>query len=203
MTLFYLIRHGETEHNAQNNAYCGRSDVLLNDMGHKQSEALAEKLKMIDFSACYTSPLKRAKQTMEYLTEDYKTDSRLLEIDFGNWEGYTKEVISEKFSSNWNAWQHKDSAEIRAGENGETRREAYNRIKSMIDETVKKYPNANVLIVAHNTIIRLLLTGLFEANWSNYRSFVCNNTSIAILDIDHGKFSLNKINDDSHLVKEG
>ena len=48
MTIFYLIRHGETEHNANDNAYCGRTDVYLNEKGHKQSKSLSEKLKNID-----------------------------------------------------------------------------------------------------------------------------------------------------------
>lgn len=37
MTLFYFVRHGETDFNANDNAYCGRSDVSLNDLGIKQS----------------------------------------------------------------------------------------------------------------------------------------------------------------------
>src|SRR5699024_2850416 len=151
----------------------------------------------------YVSPLKRAKQTMGYLNEDFNSDKRLLEIDFGKWESYTKEEISELYSDNWDAWQNTTSGNIRAGENGETMLEAYSRIRSLIDEITKKYPQSNVVIVAHNTIIRMLFTGLFEANWSKYRSFKCGNTSIAILKIEDDKFELSKINDDSHLVKKG
>ncbi|SFK51395.1 histidine phosphatase family protein [Salinicoccus halodurans] len=202
MTIFYLIRHGETEHNANNNAYCGRTDVQLNDEGHRQSRALSEKLKNVKFTAFYVSPLTRAKQTMSYLTEDYSVEERLLEIDFGKWEGYTKEEISERFSKNWSEWQTTSKGDVKAGGNGETMLEAYSRIKSLIDEVSIKFPQSNVMIVAHNTIIRLLLTGLFEAKWSKYRSFKCANTSVAVLKTENDKFELLKINDDIHLVEK-
>ncbi|WP_052747389.1 histidine phosphatase family protein [Salinicoccus sediminis] len=202
MTIFYLIRHGETEHNANDNAYCGRTDVQLNNKGHRQSKMLSEKLAGIDFSAFYASPLTRAKQTMSYLARDYSSDERLLEIDFGKWEGYTKEEINEKFSKNWNQWQTTEVGDVKAGEHGETMLEAYVRIKLLIDELSTEYPQSNVMIVAHNTIIRLLLTGLFEAKWSKYRSFKCGNTSVAVLKTEANGFELLKINDDGHLLEK-
>ena len=40
MALFYFIRHGETEWNAEGRL-CGRTDVPLSDVGRRQAQLLA------------------------------------------------------------------------------------------------------------------------------------------------------------------
>ena len=59
MLTVFLLRHGETAWNADNNRYCGRTDIPLTAKGIKQAEAVAIQLKGIQLDGVYSSPLQR------------------------------------------------------------------------------------------------------------------------------------------------
>ena len=101
--LFYFVRHGETEWNAERRLQ-GRLDIALNDQGRRQSAQCASALRSLiaarrktpaDF-AFISSPLSRARETMEILRsgldlprDGYAIEPRLAELSFGRWEGLT------------------------------------------------------------------------------------------------------------------
>ena len=94
-----LVRHGQTEMNAQN-LYFGKLNPSLNDLGISQAYQAKEKLLNIDYDNIYSSPLERARQTAEicnYLDKDIIFDSNLEEINFGIFEGLNFKGISEKY----------------------------------------------------------------------------------------------------------
>ena len=94
-----LVRHGQTEMNAQS-LYFGKLNPPLNDLGISQAYQAKEKLLNIDYDIIYSSPLERAKQTAEicnYLDKEIIFDSNLEEINFGIFEGLTFKQISEKY----------------------------------------------------------------------------------------------------------
>ena len=78
-----LVRHGQTEMNAQS-LYFGKLNPPLNDLGISQAYQAKEKLLDIDYDMIYSSPLERAKQTAEicnYLDKEIIFDSNLEEIN--------------------------------------------------------------------------------------------------------------------------
>ena len=94
----YFVRHGETDWNRAQR-YQGRTDIALNDMGRSQArrngrvlaDALGAGAGSLDYVA---SPLLRARETMELIraeltlpAAEYRTDDRLSEIHYGQWEG--------------------------------------------------------------------------------------------------------------------
>lgn len=98
--LVYVIRHGQTDWNAIRRLQ-GQKDIPLNDFGRSQAVANGKTLREIlgatasqfDFVA---SPLGRTRETMELLRaamdldpKAYRTDDRLVEVSFGDWEGQT------------------------------------------------------------------------------------------------------------------
>lgn len=91
----YIVRHGET---AKNREKClqGRSDAPLNEKGVSQSEqarAFFEE-RGIRFDRVYSSPLRRAVQTARIIAggqAEILTDDRLLEMDYGPYEGSSLE----------------------------------------------------------------------------------------------------------------
>src|SRR5688500_12019612 len=89
----YFLRHGQTAYNADNNRYCGRTDIPLTEKGIAQAELVQQQLKDISFDAVYSSPLQRAYRTAKIASgeKDVIKDDRLIEADFGGWEGKTKE----------------------------------------------------------------------------------------------------------------
>jgi broad specificity phosphatase PhoE len=95
----YLIRHGETDWNAEGRLQGGR-DVPLNDVGRVQAGEAGLKLlelePMVEDLDYLCSPMSRARETMELLRGQiglhptaYKLDERLRELTFGEWEGKT------------------------------------------------------------------------------------------------------------------
>jgi probable phosphoglycerate mutase len=95
-----MIRHGQTDWNAELRMQ-GQKDIPLNTLGRAQATGNGRALKAIlgdsvdayDFVA---SPLSRTRETMERLRaamgldpQAYRTDERLVELNFGDWEGHT------------------------------------------------------------------------------------------------------------------
>lgn len=114
-----MIRHGQTDWNAQIRLQ-GQKDIPLNDTGRQQASGNGRALKTIigdgagfDFVA---SPLHRTRETMELIRDGmglertgYRTEDRLKEVSFGDWEGYTlaeleretPERVAERELSKW------------------------------------------------------------------------------------------------------
>ena len=92
MLRLILVRHGETEWNAQRR-YQGHSDVPLSALGRRQAARAAERLAALKIDAVYTSDLGRALETAEIIAEqrglEVCAEPRLRELNFGVFEGLT------------------------------------------------------------------------------------------------------------------
>lgn len=98
--LIYMIRHGQTDWNAEGRMQ-GQKDIGLNNIGREQASENGRKLAEIlgaragDFDFV-SSPLGRTRDTMERVRgamglppTGYRLDDRLKELSFGDWEGST------------------------------------------------------------------------------------------------------------------
>ncbi|MGN6464916.1 MAG: histidine phosphatase family protein [Rhizobiaceae bacterium] len=107
----FAIRHGETRWNAEGR-FQGRTDHSLSASGRRQAAENGDRLKAhveclgIEPSriAAYTSPLKRARETIDAVAAEMgierdliKTDTRLAEASFGDWEGLTTLEVKARF----------------------------------------------------------------------------------------------------------
>jgi broad specificity phosphatase PhoE len=193
----YLLRHGETKWNADGNRYCGRTDIPLTEKGIAQAEFVHSQLKDFAFDAVYSSPLKRALNTARIVSgrNDVITEDRLIEVDFGNWEGKTKEEFITEDPSIWNNWC-KDPSITRAGFTGETAFEVVKRVNSFYESVLEKYPSGNILSVGHNGINRLYLSWKLGMNLKDYRRIVQENSSITLFSLDSktGELTLKLLN---------
>jgi broad specificity phosphatase PhoE len=86
MTIFTLVRHGQTDWNVARR-YQGQQDIPLNTEGIQQARTLAMMMKDETFDAIFSSDLQRAMQTAQILAEGRLVkaipDVRLREIGFG------------------------------------------------------------------------------------------------------------------------
>ena len=174
-----LVRHGQTEMNAQK-LYFGKLDPPLNDLGISQAYQAKEKLLDIDYDIIYSSPLERAKQTAEicnYLDKDINYNSKLEEINFGIFEGLTFKEISEKFpdevkkmEENWKDYNYIT---------GESPKEMFQRAISFL-ETLDY--SKNNLVVAHWGIINCIISYFVSRSLDTYWKFEIKNGAVVIFE---------------------
>ncbi len=105
-TLIYFSRHGETDWNATERIQ-GQAEVDINARGRAQADRNGDLMKSLigdgsgfDFIA---SPMRRTRETMERIRtrmgidpKAYHTDPRLMEVHFGDWQGFMLEDIAAK-----------------------------------------------------------------------------------------------------------
>jgi alpha-ribazole phosphatase len=205
MGLFYLVRHGETEWNAEGR-FCGRTDVRLSEAGRRQARSLAERLKPIPFEALYSSPLERALETARLISQPFGLepilDERLVELNYGQWEGKTLAEIVKNAPKTFQAWDA-DPAQV-APPGGESGLEAQQRVVSFLDFLAAKHPQGHVLVVLHKTVCRLAICHALGMSPSEYRRrLILNNAALSIIQPQSYGWQLITFNDTSHLGTRG
>jgi alpha-ribazole phosphatase/probable phosphoglycerate mutase len=195
MLNIYLIRHGETAWNADNNRYCGRTDIPLTEKGLKQAETVRQQLAGIKWDGVFSSPLQRAHTTAQIASgTTVVKDDRLIEADFGMWEGKTKEEFLAENAQLWTNWMN-DPANNRAGGTGETGAEIVQRVDDFFQSLQKQYNSGNLLVAAHNGVNRLYLSHKLGMPLSNYRRFFMENALPSMFTLEpNGEFVLRHLN---------
>ena len=195
MLTIYLLRHGETPWNADNNRYCGRTDIPLTPKGIEQAEEVKKQLKRIEFVNVYSSPLQRAFSTACIASgREAIKDDRLIEADFGNWEAKTKEEFIAENESLWLSWMS-DPATHRAGGTGETGMEIVTRVDNFFQSLLDVCDEGNFMVVAHNGVNRLYMAYKLGMPLKNYRQLVQQNSSITCFTLDkNGTLTLELLN---------
>lgn len=196
MLSVYLLRHGETQWNAEGNRYCGRTDIPLTEKGMGQAQSVREQLRDVAFEAIYSSPLQRAFRTAQIASgQEYViTDDRLIEADFGNWEGKTKEEFIEEDETLWKNWIH-DPGIARAGGTGETGADVVNRVDDFFISVRNKYKQGNILVVGHNGINRLYMAYKLGMPLKHYRRIAQENSAVTLFTLDEdGELILKLLN---------
>ena len=126
------------------------------------------------------------------------TDPRLIEIDFGRWEGLTGEEIALADRTGRAAWL-RDPTSVRAGGTGETGQEVSQRVRELFNDIAATHPESSVVVIGHNTANRLYLAASLGAPLASYRRITLENASISVLELDSGETRWLRINDVSHL----
>jgi len=158
MTRLCLVRHGQTDWNLEGR-YQGQSDVPLNENGRLQAHSLAQILQFHPFAAIYTSDLVRARETAETIAVNLRLpvtiDSRLREINQGEWEGQLVDIIKARYADLWQQ-RSVDPASVRPP-GGETIGEVTTRVQACVEDVVQERPNSSVLIVSHGLALATII----------------------------------------------
>ncbi len=205
MALFYFVRHGVSEWNAENRL-CGRTDVSLSDEGRRQAVRLAERLRGLSPAALYTSPLRRAVETAEIIAAATGVkpivDGRLIELDYGAWEGMTFAEVMELDADAYRAWDA-DPANV-APREGESGAQALARVAPFLDELAARHSGPDrigVIVVCHKTICRLVACHALGLPASEYRRRLSmDNAALNIIQSSEKGWRLILLNDTSHLA---
>ena len=200
-TTVLLIRHGETEWNILGK-FQGSTDIPLSQEGIRQAHMLKNRLNG-DFDYVYASPLKRAYETAQTISEG--TDKTITiaegirEINFGKWEGLTLKGIAEKYPDVFKSWRtDKEEGKFCGGDMSTLN--ASIRARNCIMEIVKEHKGKKIAIVAHGGIIKAGLIGIFGWDMSMYHKIALGNTCINTVTFnDDLKPAIVGLNDTNHL----
>ncbi|ROQ07602.1 putative phosphoglycerate mutase [Curtobacterium sp. PhB172] len=144
-TLLYLVRHGETDWNAQRRIQ-GSTDIPLNDTGRRQAAEAAELLARRQFDAVVASPLSRAAETGAIIADRLGlaapvTYAGLAERSYGEAEGLTDTEVTAKYP-------HDDIP------GRESRSALLARITETLGEIAVRFDGGVVVVATHGAVIR-------------------------------------------------
>ena len=195
--LLYIIRHGETEQNADG-LLQGKTGGNLNTKGIEQARLTGLELRNKGITAIHSSNLDRTLDTALIISDLIGAvlilENQLRERNLGNleekkWDDY---VQAQQASG--------QSHEEFKPEGGESLLEMPIRLKPFLEEISGPYQRTNLLIVGHNALNSVLLDMLTDLTLAEIFEKGQNNCCINILDITAPmKAEVVQINDVSHL----
>lgn len=156
-TVFYLVRHGESENNVLHilNSYPEAKSYPLTEHGRKQIDKVATNdLSETDVDVIFSSPIRRARETAGIIAQEKNMtvleDKRLRETDFGIFDGGPVSDLLAKYP---------DPAK-RVETDGSDGVEGFNgmrtRLRSFLDDVRKQYAGKIVVVVSHGDTLEQL-----------------------------------------------
>lgn len=162
LPLLYIIRHGQTDWNAEERLQ-GRADKDINAVGRAQADRNGERLAELLGDASgfdfVCSPLRRTRETMERVRAGmgldpagYRTDPRLMELHFGDWQGLTYKELEAATPGSTAARSTDKWRFVPPGGEAESYEMLAVRVKTWLDEV--RQPT---VCVTHGGVMRALL----------------------------------------------
>ena len=183
MPIIYLLRHAQSVANTKG-ILAGQDDsVELSKAGFKQAESLISYLSAIKFSKVYSSPLTRCIQTIAPFMEknpkiDFQIDSRVIDMNYGNWSGRKLAVLSKE-SKLKNVQKNPAGFTFPQGESFKGMRKRVDL--ALADLKTKKGP---ILVVTHGDIIKMAITSSLGLPINRFQSFVVEPASLTIINLE-------------------
>jgi alpha-ribazole phosphatase len=157
MRSIVLVRHGAIATTASQ-SYLGQTDVCLSQVGERQMRRLGQVLADWPISQLISSPLLRCRQSAALLCGamqiPWTTDTRLAEIDLGQWDGLSRKEIRHRFPAEYAA-RGRDLAGYRPPD-GESFGDLAARTWPVLEELCRQDGDMT-LILAHAGVNRVLL----------------------------------------------
>lgn len=190
MAYLILIRHGESEWNAQG-LWTGLTDIPLSEKGKQEAQKAVEMLKNIPLNIAYTSTLSRAKETLEIIKKSLRLNNlptiesqTLNERDYGVYTGKNKWEIKEKLGE-------EEFKKLRRSfdypiKNGESLKDVYNRVIPYYKTEIlpKLIEGKSVIISAHGNSLRSLVKFLENISDNDISNLEIATGEIYIYQID-------------------
>lgn len=204
ITTLYLVRHGTTALN-EVCAFQGRYDEPLNEDGLKQGALLKDVFKDIPIDIGVTSPLIRARQTMDFIHEgrDFPVieDADIMELDGGDIEGRLMSEVNIIYGSvAAHMGQQPGKIQMPDGESGV---EAYHRMVDAVLRIVKENAGKTIVMTSHGFVIQCWLNYVNGIPAEEMIDNTVDNVAVSkfVFDADMN-LTVEYIGDSSHLPQE-
>lgn len=180
----WLVRHGATEWTATGQ-HTGRTDLPLTDAGRVEAAALYRPLDRQAFTAAFTSPLVRARETARiagFAEAEVLDDLR--EWDYGVYEGRTTREIREEIPG-WSVW----TDPVPDGEAIEAVAARAQRVLERCDEH-----DGRVVLFAHAHVLRILTACALALDPHDARRLALDAATISVIGHEHDYRALRRWN---------
>jgi len=155
----YVVRHGQVVGFERFPVY-GHTDVDLTDVGIVQMGHLAERLRLANIKAIYSSDLKRSVIGARIIARHHDAPlyamPQLREMYFGDWEGLTLEEIRKGFPRELER-RKADLVNFEIPGKGESLGRLSKRIRDCFLNILKDQKGKDILIVGHGAVNRVIL----------------------------------------------
>lgn len=153
----WVARHGQTEWNTQGR-YQGRKNSPLTELGKTQAELLGKFLSDRNIDQIFSSPLGRARETAsivaEILGKKVEILPALAEMNFGEFEGRTKEETRISHSDFYQSRENIEQKIKLAYPDGESYLDVWERLAYPILSVLAE--KGEILLVAHNSVNKVI-----------------------------------------------
>lgn len=207
-TLFYFVRHGETEYNRRRIVQGRGIDSILNDRGRTQAEALADRLADASIDAIYASPMRRTRQTTAIIAQPHNGVSvqylsDLEEMAWGVYEGTPpspeRDRTLDAIKKRW-----RNGAFDEPIEGGESVRDVETRARRAVRRILDEQAGRNVLVVTHGRFLRIALASLLDGyGLQHMHKIAHSNTAVNRVVCQDGCFTAELLNCTAHLEPSG
>ncbi len=173
--ILYLCRHGDTAWSAERRL-AGRTDIPLIERGEQNARQLGQRLSSVSFDRVLVSPLVRARRTAELagFSAAAEVDIRLLELDFGRYEGLTVDEIRREQPG----WTYLREG-CPGGEGPKISGAGPTRCSKI------SFQRGRVVLFAHSVILRVLAARYLGLPPESGRMFMLSPGALSILGYDH------------------
>lgn len=169
MRNLYLVRHGHTIW-SDTGGVAGRSDIELSEAGEAAVQTLGQSFKEDTcFTHWYCSPLQRTRQTSSILRSELSaisshpqpvvmTNSQLVELNFGDWEGMTWNDVHRDYEEAMRHWG--EDWVNRSPPNGESFAQQVQRCRQWLgtwEHELETNIDSSTIVVAHGGTIRAIM----------------------------------------------
>lgn len=189
-----LIRHALTDWNPDGRLQ-GHLDCPLSDEGKEQARALAQRVGDSEVDLLYSSPLQRAHHTARIAFPSIVpiSDRRLMELDFGVFQGKTPEENAQNEA--WN-WWYEDPFTRKIPE-GESYRDLMERTTAWLEELPEA---AHIVALTHSGPIQMIIAHVMGVEYPRWRKRIfLRHTSLSRLLFRRGEVLIERVNDAHHL----
>ena len=204
MTEFVVVRHGETDANLHG-ILQGQSDTELNQLGIRQAQCTAERLKGEHFDLIYSSDLSRAMKTASAIAAPHGLPVNplraLQEWDLGDLQGHKWDELHGLYPEVMAAF--KTETEDILVPRGESRFLFYQRVSDCLDEMSDRFAGKRLLLVTHGGVLKAMFRHVVGQVAESSRLPLTSNASVSQFRYVDGFWQLVSWNDVYHLRSLG
>ena len=199
-TRICLVRHGETEWNAERRIQ-GQIDIGLNATGLRQAAAAGRWLKTAGIVALYSSDLKRAWTTAQAIGEALAlvpvAEPQMRERRYGVFEGLTYAEAQAKYPDGYAAFEGRNAAYD--FENGESLHDMYERVTGRLKILAAAHPGQAIAVVLHGGVLDIINRFVRGNPLEAPRDFLIPNAGLNWIAAVDGRWSIETWGETAHL----